>query len=350
MTWRRADSRAEFRAGSCGCCGKRGGSSTSRCILALLVAWLLRSAGAVVAGVVVGLGLALTVALIAVRRAVRDADTLREDAQTPESVDQMPSSPDFVFTDPLPATATATLTRDGNESAEGVRFKTALKDLNAVLQASAAADAVGENGPERSPLDLARDSEIAVRALDPAFTIPRRAAASVKVPPRIRAELPDAFVEAMAYPVFDIPMYRPLAELSAELMIPNVNLIENNSITLLETNQKFVEAYMVGLNHEFARELLWREYPTDQRGSCFRQFWDVSSFFAGPNADDDALREALRDIPPLHEWPARFRARRHTTRASVPARTRRSSCSSSAASCSSATRSGDLRARGRVGR
>ena len=33
---------------------------------------------------------------------------------------------------------------------------------------------------------------------------------------------------------------------------------------------------MVGLNHEFARELLWREYPTDQRGSYFRQFWDVS--------------------------------------------------------------------------
>ena len=33
---------------------------------------------------------------------------------------------------------------------------------------------------------------------------------------------------------------------------------------------------MVGLNHEFARELLWREYPTDQRGSYFRQFWDVA--------------------------------------------------------------------------
>ena len=26
---------------------------------------------------------------------------------------------------------------------------------------------------------------------------------------------------------------------------------------------------MVGLNHEFARELLWREYPTDQRGQLF---------------------------------------------------------------------------------
>ena len=35
---------------------------------------------------------------------------------------------------------------------------------------------------------------------------------------------------------------------------------------------------MVGLNHEFARELLWREYPTDQRGSYFRQFWDVRGY------------------------------------------------------------------------
>ncbi|MGO9999039.1 MAG: hypothetical protein ACLPKW_15045, partial [Acetobacteraceae bacterium] len=24
-----------------------------------------------------------------------------------------------------------------------------------------------------------------------------------------------------------------------------------------------------------ARKLLWREYPTDQRGSYFRQFWSV---------------------------------------------------------------------------
>ena len=43
----------------------------------------------------------------------------------------------------------------------------------------------------------------------------------------------------------------------------------------METNQRFVEAYMVGLNYEFARKLLWREYPTDQRGSYFRQFWSV---------------------------------------------------------------------------
>jgi hypothetical protein len=31
---------------------------------------------------------------------------------------------------------------------------------------------------------------------------------------------------------------------------------------------------MVGLNTEMGRELLWRGFPTDQRGSYFRQFWD----------------------------------------------------------------------------
>lgn len=97
-------------------------------------------------------------------------------------------------------------------------------------------------------------------------------------------------------------MYEPLKEISSEMLLPNIQLVENNSITLLETNQKFIESYMVGLNHEFARELLWREYPTDQRGSYFRQFWDVRSFLAEAGIDPEALRERLRDIPELHRW------------------------------------------------
>jgi hypothetical protein len=97
-------------------------------------------------------------------------------------------------------------------------------------------------------------------------------------------------------------MYEPLKNISTELFLPNINLIEQNSITLVETNQAFIESYMVGLNHEFARELLWREFPTDQRGSYFRQFWDVRGFFNSENLDEEALKEKLRDIPPLHKW------------------------------------------------
>ena len=39
-------------------------------------------------------------------------------------------------------------------------------------------------------------------------------------------------------------------------------------------------------NHEMARELLWRGYPTDLRGSCFRRFWN------GPD----------EDIRPMDHW------------------------------------------------
>ena len=38
----------------------------------------------------------------------------------------------------------------------------------------------------------------------------------------------------------------------------------------LRTNRAFVEAYMIGLNVEMARELLWRGFPTDQQGTYFR--------------------------------------------------------------------------------
>ena len=71
---------------------------------------------------------------------------------------------------------------------------------------------------------------------------------------------------------------------------------------------------MVGLNHEMARELLWREYPTDQRGSYFRQFWDASAAVNkeimdhSPVTDEqmkkiiDEIIEKYRDIPEVHRW------------------------------------------------
>ncbi len=64
----------------------------------------------------------------------------------------------------------------------------------------------------------------------------------------------------------------------------------------MKTNQKFIESYMAGLNHEMACELLWHEYPTDQRGTCFRQFWDVSGYM-GPQPAG-----GLKDIRPIHMW------------------------------------------------
>jgi hypothetical protein len=178
-----------------------------------------------------------------------------------------------------------------------VRFKEALRNLYTV-------DVIERTleKPPRTPLDIPAIATAMVASLHPTATIPPRVLGSVHIPARIGNTLPPVFDEVMVYPEIDQPMYEPLKDISSELFLPNIQLIENNSITLLETNQKFIESYMVGLNHEFARELLWREYPTDQRGSYFRQFWDVRDFLAEAATDPVALRERLRDIPELHRW------------------------------------------------
>lgn len=98
----------------------------------------------------------------------------------------------------------------------------------------------------------------------------------------------DQVYPVMDYPEFDLPMYLPLAEISHENFVPNLNLIPQNSVTLLETNQRFIEAYLLGINHEFSRELLWRGYPTDQRGTYFRHFWDSLT--------------GEKDIEEIHTW------------------------------------------------
>lgn len=230
---------------------------------------------------------------------LRAADLLRDPAQTPGAIDSLPPSSDFVITEPGSGFAPRI---GGTDSVEAVRFKQALRSTFALVKASAEVGAP----MVKQELDLVRFTTTAVESVRPGKTIPKRVMTGLFVPPRIFREMTiapeETFVEPMAYPVIDQPMYEPLTKRSSELFLPNINLIEFNSITLLETNQRFIESYMVGLNHEFARELLWREYPTDQRCSTFRQFWDVSGFFNVDNLDDETLKERLRDIPPLHRW------------------------------------------------
>lgn len=263
-------------------------------ILVLIVFILILILGPV--GLLVGLlALAVFFYLNRIGQQTDAADSLKEDNQTPEQVDQLPQSSDFVLTRPGEDVQPS---QGGTDSAEATRFKAALKDSYRLIQASHQA----AQEPSRQPLNLPALTIGTFQAINPNITIPKAALSTIFIPPRIADALFEIFEEAMAYPEFDIPMYKPLVELSDELFLPNLQYIEQNSISLLEANQPFIEAYMVGLNHEFARELLWREYPTDQRGSYFRQFWDVSSFLDRNNTDQEELREELRDIPPLHRW------------------------------------------------
>jgi hypothetical protein len=92
----------------------------------------------------------------------------------------------------------------------------------------------------------------------------------------------------MAFPQLAISASAYLARLDQTRFLPGVDEIPNDAMTLVETNPRFVEAFLVGLNHEMNRELLWRGYPTDQRGTPFQHFWTWAD---GGN-----------DIPPIHQW------------------------------------------------
>jgi hypothetical protein len=98
----------------------------------------------------------------------------------------------------------------------------------------------------------------------------------------------------MAYPQFPEPMVGYLEEISRDFVISHSDSIPDNSMTLMKPNAAFIEAFMAGLNHEMGRELLWREYPTDQRGTYFRTFWDTK----------DAVGSApcQQDITPMDQW------------------------------------------------
>jgi hypothetical protein len=216
----------------------------------------------------------------------------------PITVGDMPPRPGFVLTEPGAALPTG-IGKDGaTDSPIAARFRKAFSDLSVQLALPVPDQTVGP------PLDFGNATAALDQALKPARALPQRARQIVAIPPGYQYVRPAATIApVMAHPVIDDPMYKPLAALSSELLIPNLNLIGNNTVTLLESNPRFIEAYMVGLNHEFARELLWREYPTDMRPSTFLLFWEPAEKASRDSRVDPVLRAAqMRDFKPLHEW------------------------------------------------
>ncbi|HEY0377473.1 MAG TPA: hypothetical protein VGC87_11015 [Pyrinomonadaceae bacterium] len=220
---------------------------------------------------------------------------------TPEAVKNVAPRPEFVLT--RPGEKPPRVVAGDRDSLEAENFRGAAIELHERFQFKPPGQPV-----ERAPLELPDLRATVIKRLDPEVTIPARVLSTIDLPgyylpPRTETDA-DPLQTIMAAPDFPQPMYEPLRDISSELLVPNLELIRQNTIALLQTNQPFIEAYMVGLNHEMSRELLWREYPTDQRGSYFRQFWDVRDAVpTGPAGTPAQATERLRDIKPIHTWP-----------------------------------------------
>ena len=121
------------------------------------------------------------------------------------------------------------------------------------------------------------------------------------LPPTAPGVTPIGTESVMMAPSFSQPMYEPLKDQSQDLLLPGLDTVDADSVVGLKTNRAFVEAYLIGLNFEMGRELLWRGFPTDQQGTYFKHFWGGGAG-AAVSADIDDLRKnpgrALGTAPP----------------------------------------------------
>jgi hypothetical protein len=108
---------------------------------------------------------------------------------------------------------------------------------------------------------------------------------------------PEPLAPVTLVPNFPQPMYEPLRDQFSDMFLPGLDSIPNNSVLLLQSDGQFIESFLVGLNDEMSRVLLWREFPTDLSGTYFRQFWDVRS-----QTTQSSNPASLYDIEPINSW------------------------------------------------
>ena len=280
-------------------------------LVVVLLVWLLAGwAAALAVGVVLGGILGVVYAAAVKKRAALAAgELLSPAASTPEAIAAIPPQPGYVYVpsaDDLVITTTVTTPpAPGADSNDAADMRQALIEFAQAISFHVATP------PLKPRLDVAHVYATAMSALEPHHAIASRFGPLMRVGTgdaiayqngrytgygagSTGPAKPRVFREVMNYPDIKAPAYFPLSQIADDYFVPNLKLIPNNTISLMKTNQEFIESYFVGLNHEFARELLWNEYPTDMQGSYFRQFWDVSRMPRPDNPKDTRPKDVNR--------------------------------------------------------
>jgi hypothetical protein len=91
----------------------------------------------------------------------------------------------------------------------------------------------------------------------------------------------------------DRPMWKDVAALAPEWLLPGVGTLPPDALVALETNPVFAEAFLVGLNTGLLEELRWRNVPVATACTPLRMFWDRAEAVAGDRLDD---------IRGIHAW------------------------------------------------
>ena len=82
-----------------------------------------------------------------------------------------------------------------------------------------------------------------------------------------------------------------LIEISPELLVPGISDVSMDRVRLLAINESFVASLLVGANHQWAREALWREFPADLAATVFASLFDRPGDPTAPGPKTDLNTE-----------------------------------------------------------
>lgn len=148
-------------------------------------------------------------------------------------------------------------------------------------------------GPETEPVrpvDLVSLSGVVSQAIDPRGPQPP---AKVRLCSRLVGVDCSTLVPT-EFPIgLDFPTWGLLKQYDREWLLPGADSLDMDSVTALQTNPVFVDAFMVGINTQFMSEMRWRDLAVARTCSPLRMFWGQIDY---------TTHTRKADIEPLAEW------------------------------------------------
>jgi hypothetical protein len=143
-----------------------------------------------------------------------------------------------------------------------------------------------EDEPPSRPLDLTRMAGELSSALDPRLP---SAPVRQRVLDTISGLDPERPLDPPEpCPALDYPVWRKLAELAPDWLLPGVGSLVQDGVIAVGTNPVFVDAFLAGLNTKLLEEVRWRNLRIASGCTPIRTFW-----LRANGADGDRIEDIL---------------------------------------------------------
>ncbi|MFF0945487.1 hypothetical protein ACFYE2_14850 [Kocuria sp. CPCC 205300] len=138
--------------------------------------------------------------------------------------------------------------------------------------------------PPCTPVDLDALAQGVLAAFDPtrpdASAVIRVLATIDGVDPAQPLAPPEACIG------LDRPVWADVRNAFPEWLLPGVGTLPEDSVIAVETNARFIDSLLTGLNTQLLEELRWRNIPVATGCTPLRVFWDRADTASGARVDD----------------------------------------------------------------